>query len=115
MAGDEAVLVLEFFLLKTPQEDKNHIQLITAIAAQLGWLIQKKIAEEALRESVDRFELAERGSRDGLWDATIREARLWLASENPVYFSRRFKQLLGFMEAEMPNVLQRLEFAPSSR
>jgi PAS domain S-box-containing protein len=105
MAGDEAVLVLEFFLFEPRQEDKNHINLITAIAAQLGWLIQKKISEEALRESVERFELAARGSSDGLWDTKIPEGRDWHSPQTSVYYSRRFKQLLGYGPHEMENVL----------
>lgn len=105
MAGDEAVLVLEFFLFEPRQEDNNHIQLLTAIAAQLGWLIQKKITEEALRESVERYELAELGSRDGLWDAKIPEGRDWHSPQTSVYYSRRFKQLLGYAPHEMENVL----------
>jgi len=106
MAGDEALLVLEFYLLEPRMEDNNHIQLITAIATQLGWLIQKKMAEEALRESIERFELTERGSRDGLWDAKIPKISEGLLPDMPVYFSRRFKQLLGFTESEMRNVLE---------
>lgn len=105
MAGDEVVVVLEFFLLEPYPQVKVHISFVNMIAAQLGWLIQKKMVEEALRESVERFQLATRGSRDGLWDAKVPQEWDWNSPETPIYFSPRFKQLLGYKDDEMENNL----------
>ena len=53
---------------------------------------------DALRESEERYALAVRGTTDGLWD--------WKLSTNELYFAPRWKQLLGFQDAEFPNTLE---------
>jgi diguanylate cyclase (GGDEF)-like protein/PAS domain S-box-containing protein len=49
--------------------------------------------EEALRESQQRFALAVRGTNDGVWDWDLRADR--------VYYSPRWKSMLGFAEEEV--------------
>ena len=51
--------------------------------------------EASLRESQERYALAMQGTRDGLWD--------WNVLTNSVYYSPRFKAILGYQENEMAN------------
>jgi eukaryotic-like serine/threonine-protein kinase len=58
-------------------------------------ITERKLAEDALRRSRERFELAMRGSQDGLWD--------WDMGTNEVYLSPGYKAILGFGDNELPN------------
>jgi len=61
--------------------------------ARIGTQLSHKQAQEALKESEERYALAARGSNDGLWD--------WNIADNAVHFSARWKAMLGYQEGEI--------------
>jgi diguanylate cyclase (GGDEF)-like protein/PAS domain S-box-containing protein len=61
--------------------------------ARVNAQLSCKRAQEALRQSEMRYALAARGANDGLWD--------WDLVHNTVYYSPRWKAMLGFEEDEI--------------
>ncbi|WP_333876137.1 PAS domain-containing sensor histidine kinase [Methylobacter sp.] len=71
---------------------------ITQLQAEIE---QRKAAENALRESEYRWKFAVEGSGDGLWD--------WNILDNTLFYSKRWKEMLGFSEDEIGTDLDEWE------
>ena len=59
----------------------------------IRYAIERKVGERALRNSEERYAISVRGAHDGLWDWDIRE--------NRIYYSDRWKAILGFKSDEL--------------
>ncbi|HVE38835.1 MAG TPA: GAF domain-containing protein [Planctomycetota bacterium] len=62
-ASGETIAIIEFFVFEQRREDRHLIELVSAVALQLGGIIQRKIAEEAFKGSRYALE-AERRERE---------------------------------------------------
>lgn len=56
---------------------------------------EQHLTSQRLREASDRFELAVRGTNDGIWD--------WNLIEDQIWFSPRWKEILGYAPDELPD------------
>ena len=66
---------------------------VESIILTANEITERKFAEEALRESEERFSIAVRGANDGIWD--------WDLVHKKIYFSLRWKRMLGYSENEI--------------
>lgn len=73
-------------------EGSDGRRLMEEFGAMLERLAESK---KSLRESAERFDLAVQGANDGLWD--------WDLRTDVVYFSPRWKGMLGYSDEEIPN------------
>ncbi|MCL1468256.1 adenylate/guanylate cyclase domain-containing protein [Argonema galeatum] len=58
-------------------------------------ITERKRAEEALRQSEERWQLALKGNNDGIFD--------WNIKTNEIFYSTRYKEILGYLDREMSN------------
>jgi PAS domain S-box-containing protein len=75
----------------------DEIYFLQAVANILATAIDRKKMEDALRESEQRWHLAVQGTNDGIWD--------WNLKTSEVFFSTRWKKMLGHEEQEISNHL----------
>ncbi|MEF2231716.1 MAG: PAS domain S-box protein [Pseudodesulfovibrio sp.] len=66
-------------------------------------ITDREQAREALRTSEERYEMVVRGSYDGIWD--------WNLDNGTVYYSPRYKAIIGYDDEAFPNVLASWERA----
>lgn len=85
-----------------PTGTTGELDHMSAVFDEMAEALQERTVEqEAVREMRERFDVAMRGSSDGMWD--------WNLRSNAVYFSPRYFQMLGFEEDELPHMFSTFE------
>ncbi|MDA0737541.1 MAG: PAS domain S-box protein [Nitrospirae bacterium] len=90
-----------------PKSPEPHdLDLVKSASNLAAIAIERRKNEQALQDTMERFDLAVKGSYDGLWEGVVLPHEPWYAPHTPVWWSPRFKELLGFQDDEFPNVLE---------
>ena len=86
-------------LLRYRQQVEKKASELAAANGQMQFEIKERTRiQEALKQSEERYALAARGANDGLWD--------WNLTTNEIYFSSRWKSMLGFQDDQIGNSMQ---------
>jgi len=86
---------------KQQAESKEILHSLMSIIVVIGLLIayfvikRVNISSKKLKESEERWHFALEGNRDGVWD--------WNIKENKIFFSARWKGMLGYKNKEIAN------------
>jgi two-component system, cell cycle sensor histidine kinase and response regulator CckA len=85
--GDEVVGVMECFSLEPREPDNDFLEIVGSIGAQLGQFMERKRAEEALRNSESRLRVALAAGQMGAWE--------WNTATNRVIWSSSLEAIHG--------------------
>ena len=95
LAGSEVVGVLEFFSTGAPEADERFLQAITSIGVQLGRVIERARAGEALKESETRYRAITEYATHGILTIDERGRILFANQTSGALFGRSSGDLLG--------------------
>lgn len=71
VADDVVVAVIEFFMMEPKEEDIHQVSLVSAVATQVGILIQRKKIEDEYKKAQERFTGIFNSSKDAIDYVTI--------------------------------------------
>jgi PAS domain S-box-containing protein len=71
LSGDETIAILEFYLSEPREEDERLVNVIAAVAAQIGLVLERKRAEEKLRWSEERLRLILDSTAEGIFGVDL--------------------------------------------
>jgi PAS domain S-box-containing protein len=83
------------WIRNTPVPHKDDQDRLVAYDGLVSDITERKRVELALRQSQERLALVIQGSSDGVWD--------WDIATKEVYFSPRWKSMLGYADQEVDN------------
>ncbi|MEG4572046.1 PAS domain S-box protein [Microcoleus sp. N3A4] len=91
--SSEVLAVLVFCKRDRSIMEPRIVELVKAVATQLGSQIQRKQAEEQLRKSEERWQLVLKGNQDGIWDLNLQT--------NEAFRSARWQEIIGHADGEI--------------
>ncbi|MEG4069970.1 PAS domain S-box protein [Microcoleus sp. Pol11C2] len=92
-ASSEVLAVLVFCKRDRSIMEPRIVELVKAVATQLGDHIQRKQAEEELRKSEERWQLVLKGNQDGIWDLNLQT--------NEAFRSARWQEIIGYTDGDI--------------
>ncbi|WP_293350370.1 MULTISPECIES: PAS domain S-box protein [unclassified Microcoleus] len=92
-ANSEVLAVLLFCKRDRSIMEPRIVELVNAVATQLGSHIQRKQAEEELRKSEERWQLVLKGNQDGIWDLNLQT--------DEAFRSARWQEIMGYADGEI--------------
>jgi PAS domain S-box-containing protein len=90
----EVLAVIAFFMSESCAEDKRQVEIVLTVATQLGALMQRKRAEEGLRESEARYCAVVKQTAEGIFLVDIETKRILEAND-------AFASFLGYSPAQL--------------
>jgi PAS domain S-box-containing protein len=71
LSGDGIIAVLEFFLSEPREEDERLVKVISSVAAQIGLVCERKLAEDKVRWSEERLRLLLDSTAEGIFGVDL--------------------------------------------
>lgn len=90
----EVLAIIAFFMSESCAEDKHQVEIVSTVANQLGTLMQRKRAEEALRESEARYRAVVKQAAEGIFLVDIQTKRILEVND-------AFARFLGYTSAQL--------------
>ncbi len=87
----------DFVLISSGDLPLQNAPLLELYTRLVGLFLVRRNAERELQKSHERFLLAVNGNRDGIWD--------WDITTGDLFLSARWKEMLGYRDDELPNVI----------
>lgn len=116
LASQRVLGVMEFFSREKRELDKELLRMIANIGTQTGQLMERKLAEEAIRESEDRFRTLAETASDAIITIDQSSTILFVNAAAGAIFGHSIEEMIGAdLTMLMPEYLRHLHRAGLQR